>query len=153
MSRIHFLVSTDNETYTERKRIALQTVPVNVMKCICTYALLDSGSQDSFEDNVLVEQLLLKTNKYKSITVCTLSGEKTRNVNSVSIVIQPVNDQNKAGVCIKEDKVIQTLNVLPTTVIVTPQRSGVSAGAFEKCCKAHRIKYSRGSSAVRKSNW
>jgi hypothetical protein len=66
---------------TARIKTALQVVPVRVYgesgESIETYALLDTGSEESFLTRSLAEKLNLKEKSFDTLTVCTLAGEST----------------------------------------------------------------------------
>ncbi len=78
--------SHDNQerNSTTRIKIALQVVPILVYgeagESIETYAILNTGSEESFLTRSLAEKLNFKEKSFDTLTVCTLAGESAVNV-------------------------------------------------------------------------
>ena len=98
-----------------RVKIALQVVPVRVLgangNAVDTYALLDSGSEESFLTKSLADKLALEVKDYDTLVVCTLSGESTVRVGRVDLTVEPVVNPETRQVMIQDAKVIEKLNI------------------------------------------
>ena len=78
-----------------------------------TYALLDTGSVDSFIAQSLVDRMKVKEKSSEALTVCTLNGEATVNVGKVDVVVEPLNNPEVKGINIEDAKVVDNLNIKP----------------------------------------
>ena len=95
-----------------------QVVPVRVLggngNAVYTYALLDSGSEESFLTKSLADKLALKVKDYDTLEVCTLSGDSTVKVGQVDLAVQQMVNPKRCRVMIRDAKVVEKLNIKMT---------------------------------------
>jgi len=78
-------------TYSTKSKakIALQVVPIEILSkegsSVSTYALLDTGSEETFLSKSISEKLGTQINNYDTLAVRTLSGESTVMVGQVNV--------------------------------------------------------------------
>ena len=110
-------VETASLTYstTSRNKVALQVVPVKIMNkegdSVATYALLDTGSEETFLSKVICHKLGLQVSKSVNLAVCTLSGESSIKVGQANVRVKAVDSQDNNILEIKNVKVVDNLNV------------------------------------------
>jgi hypothetical protein len=96
-------------------KVALQVVPIRVLgegTSLTTYALLDSGSEETFIRKSLADQLKLHVSGLETLAVSTMAGESTMEVGKVSLTIEAVkNPLRKVPV---QGVVVETLNINTT---------------------------------------
>ena len=105
---------------TLRTKVALQVVPVEVMNkeghSVTTYALLDTGSEETFLSKALSDKIGLEVSDYDTLAVCTLSGESSVKVGQANVQVKAVDACEDRTVTIKNAKVVDNLNVTATRV-------------------------------------
>ena len=110
-------VETASLTYstTSRTKVALQVVPVKIMNkegdSVATYALLDTGSEETFLSKVICHKLGLQVSKSVNLAVCTLSGESSIKVGQANVRVKAVDSQDNNILEIKNVKVVDNLNI------------------------------------------
>ena len=90
ISTVHFAKSASykacSPTAFTSHKVALQVVPVRVEgengSSVNTWALLDTGSEESFIAKPTPDKLKLRVKSFESLAVCTLTGESTVRVGS-----------------------------------------------------------------------
>ena len=90
---------TANRTYstTSRTKVALQDVPVKIMSegdSVATYALLDTGSEETFLSKAICDKLGLQVSNCDNLAVCTLSGESSIKVGQANVRVKAVDSQD-----------------------------------------------------------
>ena len=81
---------TPSRTYstTSKAKIALQVVPIEILSkggpSVSTYALLDTGNEETFLSKSIAEKLWIQIDNYDTLAVCTLSGESAVRVGPAS---------------------------------------------------------------------
>ena len=76
-------IETSSHTYSKasRTKVALQVVPVKIMNndghSFTTYALLDTGSEETFLSKAISDRLGLEVNSCNTLAACTLLGESS----------------------------------------------------------------------------
>ncbi|CAB4010492.1 Hypothetical predicted protein, partial [Paramuricea clavata] len=78
-----------------------------------TYALLDTGSEESFLTRSLAEKLNLKEKSFDTLTVCTLAVESTVNVGRTDVTVEPLENPEHRKVKIEDIRIVERLNVKP----------------------------------------
>ena len=100
---------------TKEEKIAMPVIPVKVLgrggMSAQTYALLDTGSEESFMTQELADKLNLRVTGYGKLAVCTMSGESSINVGRADVMVEPVETDEGRRVNIKNIKVIEGLNI------------------------------------------
>ena len=90
-------------------------VPVRVEgengNSVNTWALLDTGSEESFIAKPTADKLKLRVKSFKPLAVCTLIGESTERVGRVDQAVLPIEDPEGHRIQIKDAKVVEHLNV------------------------------------------
>ena len=87
-------VETASLTYstTSRTKVAFQVVPVKIMNkegdSVATYALLDTGSEETFLSKAICHKLGLQVSKSVNLAVCTLSGESSIKVGQANVRVK-----------------------------------------------------------------
>jgi len=97
-STVHFAKSTSYKacgpTALSSNKVALQVVAVRVEgengSSLNTWALLDTGSEESFIAKPAADILQLKVKSFESLAVCTLTGESTVRVGKVDLAVLPM---------------------------------------------------------------
>ncbi|KAL9975992.1 hypothetical protein ACROYT_G013221 [Oculina patagonica] len=104
-----------SQTAFKSHKVALQVVPVRLEgengQTVNTWALLDTGSEDSFIAKPTADQLSLRIKSFESLVVCTLTGETTVRVGKVDLVVLPIEDSEGHRIQIHDVKVVENLNV------------------------------------------
>ena len=90
-------------------------VPVRVEgengNSVNTWALLDTGSKESFIAKPTTDKLKLRVKSFKSLALCTLTGESTVRVGKVDLAVLPIEGPEGHRIQIKDVKVVEHLNV------------------------------------------
>ena len=93
-------VETASLTYstTSRTKVALQVVPVKIMNkegdSVATYALLDTGSEETFLSKAICHKLGLQVSNSDNLAVCTISGESSIKVGQANVRVKAVDSQD-----------------------------------------------------------
>ena len=110
-------VETASRTYstTSRTKVALQVVPVKIMSqegdSVATYALLDTGSEETFLSKATCDKLGLQVSNCDNLAVCTLSGESSIKVGQANVRVKAVDSQDNRTLEIENVKVVDNLNI------------------------------------------
>ena len=110
-------VETASRTYstTSRTKVALQVVPVKIMSkegdSVATYALLDTGSEETFLSKAIWDKLGLQVSNCDNLAVCTLSGESSIKVGQANVRVKAVDSQDNRTLEIENVKVVDNLNI------------------------------------------
>ena len=110
-------VETASRTYstTSRTKVALQVVPVKIMSkegdSVATYALLDTGSEETFLSKAISDKLGLQVSNCDNLAVCTLSGESSIKVGQANVRVKAVDSQDNRTLEIENVKVVDNLNI------------------------------------------
>ena len=111
-------VSSHIYSMTSRTKVALQVVPVEVMNkeghSVTTYALLDTGSEETFLSKAISDKLGLEVSNCDTLAVCTLSGESLVKVGQANVRVKAVGSCQDRTVTIKNAKVVDNLNITTT---------------------------------------
>ena len=118
-SAVHFAKSSSykacSPTAFASHKFALQVVPVRVegenRNSVNTWALLDTGTEESFIAKPTAYKLKLRVQSFESLAVCTLTGESTVRVGKVDLAILPIEGPEGHRIQIKDVKVVEHLNV------------------------------------------
>ena len=90
-------------------------VPVRVEgengNSVNTWALLDTGSEETFIAKPTADKLKLRVKSFESLAVCTLTGESTVRVGRVDLAVLPIESPEGHRIQIKGAKVVEHLNV------------------------------------------
>ena len=111
------LVETASRTYCRisRTKVALQLVPVKIMSkegdSVATYALLDTGSEETFLSKVVCDKLGLQVSNCDNLAVCTLSGESSIKVGQANVRVKAVDSQDNRTLEIENVKVVDNLKI------------------------------------------
>jgi len=119
ISMVHFAKSTSYKvcgpTALTSNKVALQVVAVRVEgengSSLNTWALLDTGTEESFIAKPTTDILKLKVTSFESLAVCTLTGESTVCVGKVDLAILPMEGPEGPRIQIKDVKLVENLNV------------------------------------------
>ena len=98
VSTVHFAKSASykacSPTAFTSHKVALQVVPERVEgengNSVNTWALLDTGSEESFIAKPTADKLKLRVKSFESLAVCTLTGESTVRVGRVDLIVLPI---------------------------------------------------------------
>ena len=110
-------VETASRTYstTSRTKVALQVVPVKILSkegdSVATYALLDTGSEETFLSKAICDKLGLQVSNCDNLAVCTLSGESSIKVGQADVQVKAVDRQDNRTLKIEKVKVVDNLNI------------------------------------------
>ena len=113
-------IETFSHTYsmTSRTKVALQVVPVEIMNnnehSVTTYALLDTGSEETFLSKTISDILGLKVNNCNTFAVCTLSGESSVKVGQANVQVKAVDSLEDRTLTIENVKVVDNLTISAT---------------------------------------
>ena len=103
---------------TSKANIALQVVPIEILskegRSVSTYALLDSGSKETFLSKSISEKLGIQIDNYDTLAVCTSSGESAVRVDQVNVEVRAAGNRESRTVTIKNVKVVDNLNITAT---------------------------------------
>ncbi|PFX14786.1 Craniofacial development protein 2 [Stylophora pistillata] len=106
---------TCSSTAFTSQKIALQVVPVRVEgengNLVSTWALLDTGSEESFIAKSTADKLRLRVKNFESLAVCTLTGESTVRVGRVDLAVLSMEGPEGHRIEIKDVKVVEHLHV------------------------------------------
>ena len=116
------LIGTSSYTYfmTSRTKVALQVVPVKTMNndghSVTTYALLDTGSEETFLSKAISrsDRLGLEVNSCGTLAVCTLSGEYPVKVGQANVQVKAVDSLEDRTLTIENVKVADNLTITTT---------------------------------------
>ena len=90
-------------------------VPVRVEgengSSVNTWALLDTGSEESFITKPTADTLKLRVKSFESLAVCTLTGESTVCVGRVDLAVLSMEGPEGHRIPSKDAKVVEHLNV------------------------------------------
>ena len=113
-------IETTSHTYsmTSRTKVALQVVPVKIMNndghSVTTYALLDTGSEETFLSKTISDRLGLEVKNCSTLAVCTLSGESSVKVGQANVQVKAVDNHEDRTLTIENVKVIDNLTITTT---------------------------------------
>lgn len=119
-STVHFAkfasYKTCSPTAFTSQKVALQVVPVRVEgengNSVSTWALLDTGSKESFIAKSTADKLRLRVKNFESLAVCTLTGESTVRVGRVDLTVLSMEGRPEGHRSeIKDVKVVEHLHV------------------------------------------
>ena len=103
---------------TSKAKIALQVVPIETLskegRSVSTYALLDTGSEETFLSKSISEKLGIQIDNHDTLAVCTLSGESVVRVGQVNVEVRAAGNRESRTVTIKNVKVVDNLNITAT---------------------------------------
>ena len=103
---------------TSKAKIALQVVSMEILskegRSVSTYALLDTGSEETFLSKSISEKLGIQIDNYDTLAVCTLSGESAVRVGQVNVGVRAAGNREGRTVTIKNVKVVDNLNITAT---------------------------------------
>ena len=108
---------TASRTYstTSTTKVALQVVPVKLMSkegdSVATYALLDTGSEETFLSKAICDKLGLQVSNCDNLAVYTLSGESSIKVGQANVRVKAVDSQDNRTLEIENVKVVDDLNI------------------------------------------
>ena len=68
---------------------------------IGTYALLDTGSEESFLTRSLADKMKLKEKGFDTLTICTLTGESAVNVGRTEMMVEPLENPDGRRILIQ----------------------------------------------------
>jgi hypothetical protein len=113
--------ATGNKVKKGSAKVALQVVPVQIIgkrnRRIETYALLDSGSEESFVEDTLVKELNIPSKGTETLNICTLTGETSLNVKKCELTVSGVDNAScSTETVIIPVKVVPSLNISTTKV-------------------------------------
>ena len=113
-------IETTSHTYsmTSRTKVALQVVPVKIMNndghSVTTYALLDTGSEETFLSKTISDRLGLEVKNCSTLAVCTLSGESSVKVGQANVQVKAVDKHEDRTLTIENVKVKENLTITTT---------------------------------------
>ena len=118
-SMVHFAKSASykacSPTAFTWHKVALQVVPVRLEgengNSVNTWALLDTGSNESFIAKPTADKLKLRGKSFEPLAVCNLTGESTVCVGKVHLAVLPMKGSEGHQIQIKDVKVVEHLNV------------------------------------------
>jgi len=103
---------------TSKAKIALQVVPIEILskegRSVSTYALLDTGSEETFLSKSISEKLGIQIDNYDTLAVCTFLGEFAVRVGHVDVEVRAAGNLESRTVTIKNVKVVENLNITAT---------------------------------------
>jgi len=103
---------------TSKANTALQVVPIEILtkegRPVSTYALLDTGSKETFLSKSISEKLGIQIDNYDTLAGCTLSGESAVRVGQVNVEVRAADNRESRTVTIKNVKVVDNLNITAT---------------------------------------
>ncbi|XP_015765626.1 PREDICTED: uncharacterized protein LOC107344483 [Acropora digitifera] len=113
-------IKTTSHTYsmTSRTKVALLVVSVKIMNndghSVTTYALLDTGSEETFLSKTISDRLGLEVKNCSTLAVCTLSGESSVKVGQANVQVKAVDNHEDRTLTIENVKVIDNLTITTT---------------------------------------
>ena len=114
LAKSAFYKACSQTAFTSHK-VALQVVSVRVEgehgSSVNTWALLDTGSEESFIARPTADKLRLRVQGFESLAVCTLTGETTVRVGKVDLAVSPMESPEGHRIQIQDVKVVENLNV------------------------------------------
>ncbi|PFX14897.1 hypothetical protein AWC38_SpisGene20907 [Stylophora pistillata] len=118
-STVHFAkfssYKTCSPTAFTSQNAALQVVPVRVEgengNSVSTWALLDTGSKESFIAKSTADKLRLRVKNFESLAVCTLTRKSTVRVGRVDLTVLSMEGPEGHRIEIKDVKVVEHLHV------------------------------------------
>ena len=103
---------------TSKAKIALQVVPIEILskegRSVSTYALLDTGSEETFLSKPISEKLGIQIDSYDTLAVCTFLGEFAVRVGHVDVEVRAAGNRESRTVTIKNVKVVENRNITAT---------------------------------------
>ena len=78
---------------------------------VATYALLDTGSEETFLSKAICDKLGLQVSNCDNLAVCTLSGESSIKVGQANVRVKAVDSQDNRTLEIENVKVVDNLNI------------------------------------------
>lgn len=100
-------IETPSHTYstTSRTKVALQVLPVKIINndehSVTTFALLDTGSEETFLSKAIPDRLRLKVNNCNSLAVCTLLAKSSVKVGQGNVQMKAVDSLEDRTVSIE----------------------------------------------------
>ena len=111
-------ITSHTYSMTSRTKVALQVVPVKIMNndghSVTTYALLDTGSEETFLSKTISDRLGLEVKNCSTLAVCTLSGESSVKVGQANVQVKAVDNHEDRTLTIENVKVIDNLTITTT---------------------------------------
>ncbi|XP_044170564.1 uncharacterized protein LOC122954581 [Acropora millepora] len=113
-------IETTSHTYsmTSRTKVALQVVPVKIINndghSVTTYALLDTGSEETFLSKTISDRLGLEVKNCSTLAACTLSGESSIKLGQANVQVKAVDNHEDRTLTIENVKVIDNLTITTT---------------------------------------
>ena len=87
---------------TSKAKIALQVVPIEILSkdgpSVTTYALLDTGSEETFLSKSIAGKLGIQIDNYDTLAVCTLAGESAVKVGQVDVGVRAADKRESRTV-------------------------------------------------------
>ena len=118
---------SNTHSMTSRTKVALQVVPVEIMNnnghSVTTYALLDTGSEETFLSKTISDRLGLEVNNCNTLAVCTLSGESSVKVGQANVQVKAVDSLEDRALTIENVKVVDNLTITTTRAKELSRRS------------------------------
>ena len=103
---------------TSQTKVALQVFPVKIMNndghSVTTYALLDTGSEETFLSKTISDRLRLEVNNRNTLAVCTLSGESSVKVGQANVQVKAVDNLEDHTLTSENVKFINNLTITTT---------------------------------------
>ena len=81
---------------------------------VTTYALFDTGSEETFLSKSISDRLGLEVNTCNTLAVCTLSGESSVKVCQANVQVKAVDNLEDCTFTIENVKVINNLTITTT---------------------------------------
>ena len=122
---------------SQRMKVALPVVTVKVCTqngALYTYALLDTGSEESFITKAVADKLRMKMKGYETLEICTVTGNSTVRVGRVDVTLEPVECNEGRQVHIQDMKVVENLRIhtsQPTDVSRWPHLQDITIPEVE----------------------
>ena len=113
-------IETTSHAYfmTSQTKVGLQVVPVKVMSndghSVTTYALLDTGNEETFLSKTISDRLGLEVNNCNILAVCTLSGESSVKVGQANVQVKAVDNLEDHTLTSENVKFINNLTITTT---------------------------------------
>ena len=96
----------------------MQVVPIEILSkegpSVSTYALLDTGSEETFLSKSITETLGIQIDNNDTLAVCTLSGESAVRVGQFDVGVRAAGNTESRTVIMKNVKVVDNLNISAT---------------------------------------
>ena len=79
-----------------------------------TYALLDTGSEETFLSKTISDRLELEVKNCNTLAVCALSGESSVKVGQANVQVKAVDNHEDRTLTIENVKIIDNLTIATT---------------------------------------